>query len=138
MLGLFRKKAPVSAMAITSPEPLPSTRTWWYWSTLTRIIDGDTVVVNVDCGFNIHYQTIVRLLGINAPEVHGPTKEAGDAATAYLATLVAPDSALVIHTEQDKDDKYGRLLAELFLPGDPVSLNQKMVNTGHAVPYMVS
>jgi len=106
-----------------------------YNSVVTETTDGDTVKCTVDLGFGIYSKQVLRLLGINTPELHGvadPTP--GLAAKAFLASLVE-GKAVIIRTTKDRKEKYGRLLAEVFLPGAEKSVNQQMIDAGHAKAY---
>lgn len=126
-----------------------SSRVWIYEADLIRVVDGDTIVCDIDQGMN-HWarNQYVRFAGINAPEVSGPTKPAGDAATAFLKTLL--DSKLWLATlEYHEFEKYGRVLAVVFNAPPvsiawgtatiaallPLSVNQAMLDSGNAVAY---
>lgn len=90
----------------------------------------------VDLGFEIAFTIDVRFLGIDAPEVYGVNaSQAGRDAWHYLESILWPGRPVVLRTERDATGKYGRYLAQVFLPGDPVSVNQKMIDAGHAGPY---
>lgn len=102
-----------------------------YAARVERIIDGDTVTLMIDLGFDTFRHDTFRLYGINAAE-HGTPS--GDAATAYLGTLIPPGTALTASTFKDKLDKYGRMLAALTT-ADGKSVNDEMVTSGHALPY---
>lgn len=105
-----------------------------YNCTIIRILDGDTVEANIDLGFSCHYVSVVRLKGIDAPELSGDTKTAGLAAKNYLATLLSAGPTVVITTELRKDkDKYGRVLGTFYANG--LNVNQAMIDAGHAVQY---
>jgi endonuclease YncB( thermonuclease family) len=102
-----------------------------YAARAVRIIDGDTLCVDVDLGFNIRIQQHIRLLGINCAE-HGTI--AGDDATAYTKAWIAahgPD--LLLRTVKDRDDKYGRILGTVV--ANARILNNDLVEAGHAVDY---
>lgn len=105
-----------------------------YSCTVIRTIDGDTCEVAIDLGFHVTLRRLVRLRGINAPEVHGETKAAGERAAAHLFGLTV-NKRLTIQTYLDKNDKYGRVLGVLF--DGTINLNDMMVKDGCAVPYMV-
>jgi endonuclease YncB( thermonuclease family) len=113
---------------------MPPAVNYTYAATLVRVIDGDTVELSIDAGFRIAVRTIVRLLGINAPEVEGPQKTQGDQAAHFLMAYLPPGMSLTVTTHQDANDKYGRLLADLWLP-DGRHVNQIMLDSGHAAPY---
>lgn len=100
-----------------------------YRMKVERVIDGDTIHADVDLGCDIHVHLILRLAGINAPELSTPE---GPYAKTYLESLLAPGPVL-LRTIKDHREKYGRYLADLFV-GD-LHINAAMVNTGHAVPY---
>ena len=108
---------------------------------IVRLIDGDTCVLDFDMGMSITVRATVRLFGINTPEVRGPEKEAGHAATQHLADLLvkyrhAGEWDIVVQTFKDKRGKFGRYLATLIgidAAGEAVDLNQRMVADGHAV-----
>jgi micrococcal nuclease len=108
---------------------------------IVRLVDGDTVDVDIDLGMAITTRQRLRLFGINTPEVRGPEKVAGHAATQHLADLLVQfrhegDWDIVVQTYKDKKGKFGRLLAVLIGDdgdGNPVNLNERMVEDGHAV-----
>ena len=109
-----------------------------YRGRIKRVIDGDTIEARVDLGFDVFAVQRFRLYGINAPETKGESREDGRAATEYLRTLIttnAADSVLTIQTRKDKREKYGRYLAVLIANG--VNINQRMVEDGHAVVYLI-
>jgi len=97
-----------------------------YTARLVRVIDGDTVELEVDCGFRLTFRDRFRLAHIDAPE-HDKSS------TDYLAGLFASiPSPFIVKTT--KPDKYGRWLVEIAHPGGG-TLNDIMVDAGHAVPY---
>lgn len=88
-------------------------------------------------GFRVQITMDFRLARINAPEVRGETRAAGDAATAFLTNLIAGRRLLV---KSDKGtDKYGRWIGDIYVDdaGTWVSVSDQMVSAGHAVPFMV-
>lgn len=129
---------------------------YWYKVTLDKTIDGDTADMVIDFGFNLKQFNRFRLYGINAPEKKLATMGAGKAAQEFLTKLIKPASdagMLRIRSLKDSDDKYGRFLAELWAPldfgpkgnlqdttfspnGTWTSVNQVMIDSGHAVSYM--
>tara|TARA_R110000824_G_scaffold394392_1_gene594147 strand:- start:1713 stop:2084 length:372 start_codon:yes stop_codon:yes gene_type:complete len=108
---------------------------------IVRLVDGDTCVLDFDMGMSITVRATVRLFGINTPEVRGPEKVAGHAATQHLADLLVQfrhegEWDIVVQTHKDKRGKFGRYLATLMgadQDGNPVDLNERMVADGHAV-----
>ena len=101
-----------------------------------RVIDGDTVDLTLDLGFNIHHKARFRLAGINAPEMRGESREQGKKSkTALFAYLKQYASFLEAHTEKDKTDKYGRYIVKLFgvVGGSTLTnINTAMVYEGFA------
>tara|TARA_R110000796_G_scaffold17656_2_gene54217 strand:- start:27457 stop:27813 length:357 start_codon:yes stop_codon:yes gene_type:complete len=95
--------------------------------------DGDTVKVKIDLGFSIFSVVVLRLKGIDTPELRGgtpETKAAGRAARDFTRSKLVGQWCLV-QTEQDKKGKYGRYIAEIILNG--ISFNNLLVAEGHAV-----
>ena len=101
-----------------------------YQADVIRVIDGDTLLLDIDLGMRIHVTQIVRLLGVNAPEMTGEQRPAGIAAREWVSGQV--DSTVRIKTHLDRNDKYGRLLVEVFL-ADGTVLNQAIIAAGHGV-----
>lgn len=113
-----------------------------YRATVLYVVDGDTVDLSVSLGFEMSYKARFRLVGINAPESYGPSAcDEGRAAKQYLVDLLKVGTPVIVKTTKDRKEKYGRFLAELFLldaNGQPlaVSVNQTMVDAGHAEAYL--
>lgn len=101
-----------------------------YRAEVLSVVDGDTLHLSVDLGFDIKRRDTFRLYGINAPEMSTPE---GIAAKAWLVQKLT-EGALVITTRKDKREKYGRYLATLWI--DMKNVNEQMVAAGHAVAYM--
>ena len=103
---------------------------------ITKIVDGDTVDIDIDLGFQITISQRIRLKGINTPEtktLSKEEKEKGLKAKEWLKQELSKDGEWVIETT--KEDKYGRMLGTLYLVGEPVTVNERMINEGLAVPY---
>ena len=100
-----------------------------------KVVDGDTIDVLFDVGFSMFRKERIRLLGIDTPETHTTNEEEkkiGLAAKAYTETWLTNQKTLRAKTT--KDDKYGRILAEIY--GDNSEcLNEKMVLAGYAWKY---
>ena len=122
---------------------------WVRNCTLVKVIDGDTIVVDMDMGKGIWVKDqIIRLLGVNCPEKNKKeTKEAGLAAMAFTQRWLSipaspPYPQLIVQTflekkkGQDKQDSFGRLLGIVGYSGTEMTLNQALLNNGHAVPFM--
>ena len=102
-----------------------------YSAELVRVIDGDTVVLDIDLGIDQWARKQhCRLIGINAPEPHTETRKAGDAATWRLRELLKTTECLLVRTHYDKKGTFRRLLVELWADG--INLNQRLVDEGHA------
>ena len=109
---------------------------WVFPARLVRIIDGDTVVTECDCGFSTYRIDHLRLLGVNTPERHGPSKAAGDAATAYVIEWMrAAVGEWPLIVETHKSDDFGRYLALVWRLADQRQLNDDLLTSGHAVVY---
>jgi len=104
-----------------------------YKAAIDRVVDGDTVDLIVDLGFDTFRKERFRLYGINAPESRTKDleeKKKGKAATVYLEDLVK--KLTHIKTIQDKKGKFGRYLVKLYTTNDKC-INDIMVEQGHAV-----
>lgn len=107
-----------------------------YKAAVVRIVDGDTLIVDIDLGFGVWLKgQSVRLAKINAPELRGPTKEAGIAAKDFLTKLIL-NKWVQIRIEKGKE-KYGRWLATVLIEEDKnlIEINKKMVAEGYANKY---
>lgn len=92
--------------------------------------DGDTVTLNIDLGFSSIMQQQVTLNGINAPELTGDTKEAGEAAKKWLHEKLNTAKNIIISTHQKPKGEYNRYSANITTDG--INLNAAMVTAGHA------
>jgi len=139
---------------------------YWYKAKAIRIVDGDTVDFEVDLGMNIFAVKRVRVYGINCPEIHGVRLEdteyaegmkAKDAVVKLLLDSNKDPVQCYLKTHRDKTGKYGRFLAEIYIPeedinwdptydGDKVSkqscdgveyvdLGETLIKQGHATRY---
>jgi micrococcal nuclease len=101
-----------------------------YRAQITRVVDGDTVIADIDLGLNLWRKNVrLRLTGINAPDAATPQGEA--AARALREMFEQGRHEVLISTQKDRSDKYGRLLATIFLFGG-TSVNQRLIELGHA------
>jgi micrococcal nuclease len=97
-----------------------------YRAKLVRVIDGDTVVLDVDLGWNVWLRgQHCRLLGIDAPERY---TDAGKRSKEYLDAIIGTE--LTIKTDVDKTCSFKRMLVTLFRDGR--NLNDQMVESGNA------
>ena len=113
---------------------------WTYRCKLRRVVDGDTVDVDIDLGFGIwQMNERVRIMGIDTPESRTRNKvekKFGLAAKAKLKSLLGPNPVLqttISKKGEDMKGKFGRVLGD-FLQNDK-SVAKIMCETGHAVPY---
>lgn len=107
-----------------------------YAAHVISVYDGDTCRVDIDLGFHtwIHNERI-RLARIDTPELRGAEREAGLMARDYLRKLVL-DCDVRIETNRDRQGKYGRFLAEMWVArpdGSYLHVNEDLVAAGHAV-----
>jgi micrococcal nuclease len=112
----------------------------YYVKKVSKVVDGDTIDVDIDLGFDISFSSRVRLAGIDTPESRTTDKiekALGLESKEYLKKAIDASKTVVIKTEKmDSSEKYGRILGWVFLDGSEVSINQKMINEGYAWGYM--
>lgn len=98
-----------------------------------RVIDGDTVALDIDLGISVHVKVSCRLADINAPELN---TTAGKASKAWLQEQLPAGTAVVVQTIKGKEtEKYGRYLATVFKGSSLLSINEQLVAKGLAVVY---
>ena len=104
---------------------------------VTKVVDGDTIDVIIDLGFDIMYKSRVRLFGIDTPESRTRDlveKKYGLMSKDYLKEALKNAEKIVIKTHKGEETgKFGRILGEIFC--DNVNINQQMCDVGHAVAY---
>jgi len=104
---------------------------------VTKVVDGDTIDVLLDMGFDIKYKSRVRLFGIDTPESRTRNKEEkvrGLLSKVYLKDAIKKAKKLTIKTHKGSETgKFGRILGEVFADG--INLNLKMCTEGYAVQY---
>ena len=105
-----------------------------------NVVDGDTIDVIIDLGFDILFASRVRLAGIDTPEsrtTDKAEKALGIEAKEYLKKHLKDAKSVVIRTEKmDSSEKYGRILGWVYVNGESESLNNKMINDGYAWGYL--
>jgi micrococcal nuclease len=112
----------------------------YYVRKVENVVDGDTIDVLIDLGFDILFQSRVRLAGIDTPESR--TKDLAEKALGleskeYLKKHLKDAKSVVIKTEKiNSTEKFGRILGWIYVNGDTESLNDKMINDGYAWGYM--
>lgn len=107
---------------------------------VTGVVDGDTIDVELDLGFNISYSQRVRLAGIDTPESRTKDKvekALGLESKQRLKDVLGKAEVVVIKTElPDSSEKYGRILGWLFVDGAEKSVNEALVADGYAWGYL--
>ena len=105
-----------------------------------NVVDGDTIDVIIDLGFDILFASRVRLAGIDTPEsrtTDKAEKALGIEAKEYLKKQFKDAKSVVIRTEKmDSSEKYGRILGWVYVNGESESVNNKMINDGYAWGYL--
>lgn len=102
---------------------------WTYLAKVEKVVDGDTIDVSIDLGFNVWHKTRMRLLGIDTAEKNTAL---GKFTKQLLINVLEGKMAKV---EVSKPDKYGRYLATVYLK-KPESINAQMISQGLAKSYM--
>ena len=110
---------------------------------IDKVVDGDTIDVTIDLGFDLYKKERVRIAGVDTPEKR--TRDLEEKALGLDATYwmkkqledtIAGDEELIIRTElKGGTGKYGRLLGWLYVGEDNVSLNEQMITEGYAWSY---
>jgi micrococcal nuclease len=112
----------------------------YYVKKVSKVVDGDTIDVDIDLGFDISFTSRVRLAGIDTPESRTSDKAEkalGLEAKAFLKNAIDSAKTVVIKTEKmDSSEKYGRILGWVFLDGSDKSINEEMISAGHAWGYL--
>ena len=108
-----------------------------YGCQVTRVVDGDTIDVDLDLGFDIIYKCRVRLYGIDTPESRTRNKDEkvrGKLAAKFLQNAISNGENVILQTQlKDSKGKFGRVLASVVV--DEININQQMVTNHLAVRY---
>ena len=110
---------------------------------IVKVLDGDTIDVIIDLGFDLYKKERVRIAGVDTPEKRTRNLEekalgidATDWLKGKLEGAIAGDDDLVIRTELDGGvGKYGRLLGWCYIGDGDLLLNEQMITEGYAWPY---
>ena len=110
---------------------------------INRVLDGDTIDVTIDLGFDLFKKERVRVAGVDTPEKRTRNleeKALGIDATNWLKKkledVLAGDDELIVRTELHGGvGKYGRLLGWLYIGDGNISLNEQMITEGYAWAY---
>ena len=105
-----------------------------------NVIDGDTIDVDIDLGFDISLARRVRMAGIDTPESRTTDKAEkvlGLESKEYLKKMMKDAKTIVIKTQlPDSSEKYGRILGWVYIDGADKSINEQMIEDGYAWGYM--
>ena len=110
-----------------------------YAASVVRCVDGDTVTLDVDCGFSIFTRQTTRLMGLDTAEtrmVRGGSedlKSLGKLAKQFVQDALPVGKEVTIKTH--KEGKFGRILAEIYINGGDDSLNDLLIEKKMAVKY---
>ena len=110
---------------------------------INRVVDGDTIDVTIDLGFDLYKKERVRVAGVDTPEKRTKNleeKALGIDATGWLKAkleeTIKGDEELIVRTElKGGVGKYGRLLGWLYVGDSDLSLNEQMITEGYAHAY---
>ena len=110
---------------------------------IAKVLDGDTIDVIIDLGFDLYKKERVRIAGVDTPEKRTrdlEEKALGQDATDWLTErldgAISGEDDLIIRTElKGGVGKYGRLLGWLYIGDETVSINEKMIEEGFAWEY---
>ena len=111
-----------------------------YFCKIQRVVDGDTVDISVNLGFDIWHNARVRMMGRDTPESRTRNleeKALGLASKARLKELLKGKKIKIVCSKEGKG-KFGRILADVHTidkEGNDVNVNNQLIEEGHARPY---
>lgn len=108
--------------------------TYIYKAKVIRVIDGDTIDVRLDVGFDTHIFKRLRLLGIDTWELRGDEREQGLVAKEFVESRMRlSKDEVYVQTEMDGEGKYGRVLAWVWTESvvGETCLNEELLEYGH-------
>lgn len=100
-------------------------------ATLKRVVDGDTYEMTISLGFNVSIDIVVRLWGINCPEM----KSGGEDAKLFAEKILSTSKIMIIAYEPDS---FGRWVCDVLLKGGDYNskfLTEMMLDAKMGVPY---
>ena len=104
-----------------------------------KVVDGDTIDVDIDLGFSVSFTQRVRLAGIDTPESRTKDlkeKALGLESKEFASKQIKAATTITIKTEKpDSSEKYGRILGWVYLDNASKSLNELMIDSGYAWTY---
>jgi endonuclease YncB( thermonuclease family) len=108
---------------------------------ILKVVDGDTVDVIIDLGFDVFLEKRVRMAGVNAPESRTRNleeKAKGLKTKAWLIEKFNTEEQIIIETSLDNQyGKFGRVLGTFYVGDSLMSVNLEMLSEGLARPYMI-
>lgn len=108
---------------------------------ILKVVDGDTVDVIIDLGFDVFLEKRVRMAGLNAPESRTKDlkeKEEGLMSKSWLTEKFNGSKNIIIETSLDNQyGKFGRILGIFYVNDEETSINSQMLKKGLASPYMI-
>jgi micrococcal nuclease len=113
-----------------------------YHAKVSQVVDGDTIVVDIDLGFNVVLSNqSVRLLGVDTPESRTSDKVEkvfGLASKDYTKAFIenAKKEVIIRTHKSDDSEKFGRILGEVINPESKEVLNDLLIADGYAVKYL--
>lgn len=106
-----------------------------YRCRVLRVVDGDTLNVDIDLGFGVHKIVRVRLAGVDTPERGDPTWVEATAFTQRWVAAHTREGFTIVTAKPSPRDKYGRYLAELGAAESSGTLNEALLTSGLARRY---
>ena len=108
-----------------------------YKAKVIKVVDGDTIDVTLDLGFDIFLNERIRLHGINCPESRTSDKAEkvkGLASKAFTESKLPVGKEIVLLSKTFSKEKFGRILADVIVDG--VNLNEELIEEGLALVFM--
>ena len=106
---------------------------------ITRVIDGDTCDIDVDLGFGIFIKDRIRLMGLDTPESRNRNlvgKALGLTSKARLKEILKENKGgIILRTSKEGKGKFGRILGTLLIYDGKTSVNEMLIDEGHARRY---
>ena len=110
-------------------------RDYVYDAVVLKVQAGDSVRLDLDLGCSTHRHEDLRLSGYDSAGRYSPEGKAATAALTSLLMSRGKPRPLVIQTIKDRDDKYGRLLARVWVVSTGKEVGPEMVRLGHGLPW---
>lgn len=129
-------------LVLMDPQPEDPVSTGEYDSIIKSVVDGDTLHLTIP----VLGVTKVRFVNVDAPETYDyplttaadiSQKEHGEAAKAYLNSLLKAGDEVIVKVGEEPTDNYGRLLAQIIRKSDGLNVNLDMVEKGYSSTYFI-